>query len=47
MKNSLLRTILLLGLIPVLAACGGVYNYNNTITEADNSTEETEDGSSP
>ena len=41
MKKSILATILL-GLILVLAACGGGNSDSDTNTEVDNSTEETE-----
>jgi len=44
-KKSILVTILL-GLILVLAACSGGNSDSGTITEVDNSTEETEDTSS-
>lgn len=45
MRKSILATILL-GLILVLAACGGSNNDSNTNDEVDNSAEQTEDSGS-
>ena len=42
MRKSILTTILL-GLVLVLAACGGDNNDSSTVTEVENSPEETED----